>query len=171
MRVRAPTRVRPVTSTCEPSSTPGPSSTSPSTTQSAPTVTSSASLAPGSTTAVGWILDTRASALLVVLLDDHVGDVERLAGVEQPRRAAPEDQREALVLAGRLDDLHQLLGERTFQALLIDLQLPLELLHLVLDLVAHLGEVELLLEQRVVREHELLGLQVVLELLVAVQHR
>src|SRR2546426_9241486 len=134
--------------TCAPISTPVPSSTSLPIVESGPTVTSSASLAPGSTTAVGWMFGTIRSALLVVLLDDQVGDVERFARVEQPRRAAAQDHREARLLARALDHVHELLGERTFEALLIELELVLELLHLGLDLVAHLREVELLLEQR-----------------------
>src|SRR6185436_18302811 len=164
-------RVRPEMHTCGPISTPAPSSTSLPITASGPTVTSSASLAPGSTTAVGWMLGTAISTLLVVLLDDQVGDVERLARVEQTRRAAAHDDRESRFLARALDHLHELLGERALEALLIELELGLELLHLRLDLVAHLREVELLLEQRLVREHELLLLEILFERLVLLDHR
>src|SRR5262245_2168203 len=111
MRVRAPTRVRPAMLTCGPISTPAPSSTSPPIVASGPTVTSSASFAPGSTTAVGWMLGTRGSALLVVLLDDQVRDVERFARIEQAGRAAAQDDREARLLARSLDHVDQLLGE------------------------------------------------------------
>src|SRR5262249_60475665 len=55
--------------------------------------------------------------------------------------------------------------------LLVYLELAVALAHLRLALVAHLGEVELLLVERVVREHELLGLQLLLERAVAVDHR
>src|SRR5882672_6932412 len=154
MRVRAPIRVRPAMHTCGPISTPTPSSTSLPITESGPTVTSSASFAPGSTTAVGWMLGTARLALLVVLLDDQIGDVERFARIEQARRAAAHDHREARLLARALDHVDELLGERALEPLLVELELVLELLHLRLDLVAHLREIELLLEQRLVGEHE-----------------
>src|SRR5262245_10110035 len=152
--------------TCGPISTPAPSSTSLPIVESAPTVTSSASFAPGSTTAVGWIFGTKPSTLLVVLLDDHVRDVQGFARVEQARRSAAQDDREAGLLAGGLDHVDELLRERALEALLVELELALELLHLVLDLVAHLGQVELLLEQGLVRQDELLLLEILFEPLV-----
>src|SRR5262245_19042816 len=51
------------------------------------------------------------------------------------------------------------------------MELDFELLALVLDQVAHLGEVELLLEQRLLREHELLRLELVFDALVAIHQR
>src|SRR5262245_42455264 len=171
MRVRAPIRVRPAMHTCVPISTPAASSTSLPIVESGPTVTSSASLAPGSTTAVGWIFATRCSALRVVFLDDQVRDVERFARVEQPRGVAAQDHREAGLLARGRDHFVELLQERPLEALAVELELALECLLLVLELVAQLGEIELLLEQRLVREREPLLLQVVLETLVLVEHR
>src|SRR5262247_4825499 len=109
--------------------------------------------------------------LLVVPVDHELSHVERLAGVEHPRGAAADDQGEALRLPDLLDDPLELLHQRDLEPLLVDLELPLDLPPPALDLVAHLGEVELLLVQRVVREDELLRLDLLLEGLVAVEHR
>src|SRR5690606_3069815 len=89
-RVRAPMRVSPETDTWLASTTPGPSSTPGPTQQNGPTSTSSAGLADGSTTAVGWMRGTDPGSALVELLDHLVGDVERLAGVDEPGGAALE---------------------------------------------------------------------------------
>src|SRR5262245_3164235 len=114
----------------------------------------------------------RGSALLLVVpLDHERGHVERLARVEHPGGAAADDEREALGLPELLDDPLELLHERPLEALLVDLELPVELAQLAVDLVAHLGEVELLLVERVVREHELLGLELLFEGPEAVEHR
>src|SRR5262245_36351309 len=98
-------------------------------------ITSSASLAPVSTTAVGWILANRSALLLVEPRRHLVGDVERFARVDEPRRLPVHDHREALLLADRLHDLAELGDERGLEAALVDLELALELLELALDLV------------------------------------
>src|SRR5262245_13843743 len=76
-----------------------------------------------------------------------------------------------MLLADRLDgSLHLRLGRREHLALL-DLELALELVDLALDLVLELGQLHLLLEERVVGEDVLLALQLLGELVALLHHR
>ncbi len=85
--------------------------------------------------------------------------------------AAGQDQGEALLLADLLDDLEELRTQGRLQPALVDLELTLELLDLVVDPVLQLGELHLLLEQSLVREHVLLPLELLLEIPEAIRQR
>ena len=110
-------------------------------------------------------------ALLVEAADHLIGDVDGLAGIQHSRRIARDDHGEALLLADLLDDPEELRAQRRLQSALVDLELTLELLDLVVDPVLQLGELHLLLEESLVREHELLALEFLLELLEASRQR
>src|SRR5512137_2274549 len=93
-RLRAPTVVRPVSTTCDRTTVPAPSTTSGPTTEYGPTSTSSASRAPGATSAVGWMRAIASSAggrRVAGPVGAHGGHQVALGGhLAVDRRPAPE---------------------------------------------------------------------------------
>src|SRR5690606_27417600 len=170
IRQPGPTRVRPSSVTCSATRTPAASSTSRPTKENAPTTTSAARTAPSSTWAVGWT-SGKASALSVVRLDDEVRHVERLLAVLETGRVGPEDRGEAVLPADVLDHGIEPLDQGAEDALLLDLQLPLQLLRLVLHAIPELDHVELLGLHGLLRHHELLRLELLLHALELLDHR
>jgi hypothetical protein len=94
--------------------------------------------------------------------------VIELEVVDRLPRLSVDDEVEFFILSNLFHGLHEHTQDRSFEALLVAPELFFELVDVALNLIAHLGEIGLPLQERLVREHEAIVFEILFALLVAV---